>query len=284
MFQTEEQRRKLGLENILFSMKNSLVSWGRDLKKAPIDTIGRIIPVFIIVLAVVTGFVSWITYIIHGGYVTQIQLLKSKGISGIEESITFFERQGLNGTIMQIGTCSLFVAEILLMLIGLFMKSATWKKVMMAVTLCLSSVIGLVTYCAYAIWDFWAYAFRNVKLTEEQTNAIIRSAQEAKGQFSLKIYAAIVCVLALIFVVLLLLEERRWMLRNSVIAMAINYLAVPLVLFLLQNIIPLIAGIILIAVLIFVAYIFFGGSSSEEKFLVTVRDGIVDNVHKISEK
>lgn len=98
------------------------------------------------------------------------------------------------------------------------------------------------------------------------------------------IYVAIVCVLALIFVVLLLLEESRWMLKNTVIAMAINYLAVPLVLFLIQNIIPLIAGIILIAVLILVAYLFFGGSSSEEKFLVTVRDGIVDSVHKISEK
>lgn len=270
--------------NILFLMKNSLASWRRDFKEKPVDTIGRIIPIFIIVIAIMTGLVSWITYIMQGGYATQIELLKSKGIGGIEEAFSFTNRQGINGTIMQVGTWSLFAAEILIMLVALFMKSATWKKIMMAVTLCLSGVIGLVTYFAYKIFDFWENGFSNVKLTEEQISTFIKVAQEAKGSFSIKIYAAIVCILALVFVVLLLLEENRWMLKKSVVAMTINYLAVPLVLFLVENVIPLVAGIVLIAVIVLVAYLFFGGTSSEEKFMVTVRDGIVDSVHKISEK
>lgn len=270
--------------NILFSIKKSVISCWRDFKRDPMDTMGRMIPIFIIIIAIITGLVSWITYIMQGGYTMQIELLKSKGISGIEESFSFRERQGLNGTIMQVGTCSLFAAEIFIMLLALFMKSAAWKKIMMAVTICMSTVIGLVTYYAYKIFDFWSYAFSIVKLTEEQTNTVIKVAQEAKGRFPIKIYVAVVCVLALVFVVLLLLEENRWMLKKSVIAMAINYLAVPLALFLVENVIPLVAGIALLAVIALVAFIFFGGSSSEEKFLVTVKDGFVDSVHKISEK
>lgn len=266
--------------SILSSIKQSVVSAWRDFKEEPIDIIGKTIPILRIIIAITTGLVSWIAFIMKGGYVTQINILKSEGI---EAAFTFVERKGLNGTIMQVGIWSLFAAEILLMLIALFMEAAVWKKIMMAVTLSLSAIVGLVSYSAYKIFNFWDFAFAKVKLTEEQIETIVKVTQDAKGNFSMKTYIAIVGVLAFVFVGLLLLEENRWMLKNSVIAIAINFLAVPLTLNMVANIIALvIVGLILLV--IWVVFHIFAYTLSEEKFMVTVRDGVVDSVNKISEK
>ena len=269
------------MRRILRSILDEIMSKWTDFKEEPMEIIERAIPALIIAISVLSGVLLWIKFIIQGGYTKQIHIIQKKGF---DEAFVYPDLQSKIWNVMCVGTSVLFLTAIAIMLVLLFMKSAVWKKVVMTITLCLLSMISFATYFVYKVIHFMEYAFTGITLNEKQTNEILGRINGVKVEFPLKQYAITICVLVCVFIVLLLLEETRGMLLKSFVAIVASYLLVPLSLFLLENIIPLLFTIAVAAVAILIVFLVLGGSSSEEKFLVTVRDGVVDSIHKISER
>ena len=128
----------------------------------PINNLGFLIPMAICLTSIVTGIVTYIMFIVNGGYSSQVGSIKENGLDGISEGFTSGTTgmmvPGIVGKIL----LALVVAELIVMLINYFKNRGKGMRIAMIVDLV---VMGVVIALSTVV--FWI-AVGKLVFSEEQ--------------------------------------------------------------------------------------------------------------------
>lgn len=246
-----------------FNRLKDKCSWAvENFRQNPLDNLAVIIPVLAGITAIIGVVVAYILFIVNRGYAEQIDVIKLHGIDGISEAFTYGTTYIIYGNIVG-NIIKLFLGvEIIVMLVAYFIKESKAKKILMIIDLVL-----LVCWCGIAIL-LDAIFTRKIELTKEQENKILEALDIIKMQSTRQIFdmlTVLVVVIIVLFIVLVLISKSRWMLGYAVKATLFSFVGLPLILLFLENVIPMIAGIVALSFLCVVILIIFMSVVSGEE-------------------
>ena len=236
----------------------------KDFTSDPIKNLGYLIPILIGLITFISGVISYIKFILDGGYVNQVNATKEFGLfSGYEEKFTSGTTGMITAGVVGKMILALICIELIFLMINYFRTSGKAKRIIMIVDLV---VIGI--QIALTTTVFWA-AIGNLVISEEAAYEVLKpfEGMSINPKAILITYAVITLVSLICFLVLVLItKDCRRMTGYSAKALAVAYLGLPLVFLFLQNIIPLATGVIALAVIGLVIFIGF-------KIFLSVVDG-----------
>lgn len=233
----------------------------RDFTSDPINNLGYLIPILIGAITFISGVISYIKFIVNGGYVNQVNATKEFGLfSGYDEKFTSGTAGMITAGIVGKIILTLICIEFVLLLINYFRTSGKAKRIIMVVDLI---VMGIQIVLTTAV--FWI-AIGNLVVSEEAAYEALKPFEgiSINPKAILITYAVVTLASLICFLILMLItKDCRWMIGYSTISLAVAYIGLPLVFLFLQNIIPLATGAIalaIIALVIFLGFkIFLGG-------------------------
>jgi len=253
------------VKNIFERVKESISDFTSD----PINNLGFLIPVLIGLITFISGVVNYIKFIVAGGYSSQISATKEFGIfDGYDQKFTTgtvgLITSGIVGKIL----LGLVLVEFVLLMINYFRTSGKAKRIVMIVDLVILAIQTILTTTI-----FWI-AIGNLVISEEAAYEALKpldgisiNPKPILITYAVLTLAALICFLVLV----LITRDCRWMIGYSAVALAISYIAIPLVFLFLQNVIPLATGVAALAIIAAVIFIGFkvalsggseGGSTS----------------------
>ena len=240
------------LNNTMDEVVNAVKSFTKN----PIDSIGILIPVLIGLTALIGFITAYITFIVNGGYTEQIELIKTNGIDGINKAFTsgtiYIIYSGIVPGIISV----LFVVAFIMMMIAYITRESKAKKIIMIVILSFIALIGGIILLIDTIYE------RKVEPVTAQEISIL----ELLDDFNMPMIILVIAVLALLLVVslfiLLFTAKSGWMVKHNITAALTSFVGLPLLLLFLENIVPLFAGIVVLAVIGGVIYVIFKSVSS----------------------
>lgn len=243
----------------------------KDFNKNHINNFGFLIPIAMSLTSIISAVVGYIIFIAKGGYSTQFLHIKQSGIDGITKSFTTGTSGFLTGGIVLKIVFFLFLAQLVVMLIAYFRESEKAKKILMIIDLSLFAIVIIASVVIFLIANGSIEAYQNQLV------------------LNIKTIKTIYCILALlalvIFIVLVLISKCRWMLGYSVLCLALNFIVMPLIMLLIENIIPLVLGIIVLVFIAGMIYLIFKVILSEnsEGSFSTASDSST-NMNEINDK
>ena len=211
----------------------------------PINNLGFLIPMAICLTSIISGIVTYIMFIVNGGYSSQAGLIKENGLGGISEGFTSGTTGLMVSGIVSKILLTLVAVELVVMLINYFKDRGKGMRIAMIVDLV---VMGIVIALSTVV--FWI-AVGELVFSEEQL-------YQALGRFEgvtinlrtvLIAYVAVTLVSIICFVVFTLITAGcRWMFGYTALALVFANIVMPLFFLLLQNIIPIIGWFLVIVV------------------------------------
>lgn len=232
-------------------------------KEQPLNSLGQLIPVGMVVTSIVGFVVAIIKFVISGGFSNQISAIKGDFFGGISEGFTSGTASVLTSGVVLTIISILLLAELLVLIISYCKTESKVKKIIASI--CLGIGIVLFGIAGFIL----AVGFGVINLSEKMKMKIIEmltvfdGMQTATLVNGLKITAVIGVVALIVFIILMLISDHRWMIKNSAIALLLSYIIIPLALLVVENVIPMIFGIIAIVVIggvfFFAAKIFLSG-------------------------
>lgn len=235
----------------------------KNFTKAPIDNLGFLVPVIMAIVSVVAALIGYILYIIHGGYSDQVSLIKEFGTDGISQGFTSGSVGLLTGGTIPKVIWILFLVQMIIMLVSYFKTVGKAKRIIMIIDLILLTIV-IALFTVVVMISEGPLVF-----SEEQMMSALSFFERVTVNLKaiLITYAVFAVVSVVTFIVLILISECRWMLGYGMLSLGVNYIAAPLVVLLLENIIPLVSGIVVLAIIglvIFLVFkIFLGGGDGE---------------------
>lgn len=214
-----------------------------------LNSLGQIIPVGMVVASIVGFIVAIIKFIIAGGFSNQITSLKGDFFRGISEGLTYGTASVLTSGIVSTIISILLFAELLVLIISYYKTENKAKKIVASICLGIGTVLFGVAGFILAV------VFGVINLSEQMEIKIVEMLTVFDGMQTstivngLKITAIIGVVALIVFVILMLVSEYKWMIINTAIALLLSYVILPLVLLLVENIIPMIVGVVAIVVI-----------------------------------
>lgn len=215
----------------------------------PLNSLGQIIPVGMVVASMVEFIVAIIKFIIADGFSNQITALKGDFFGGISEGFTSGTASVLTSGIVSTIISILLFVELLVLIISYYKTESKAKKIVASI--CLGIGVILFGVAGFVL----AVGFGVINLSEQMEMKIVEMLTVFDGMQTstivngLKITALIGVVALIVFVILMLVSEHKWMIKNTAIALLLSYIILPLVLLLVENIIPMIVGVVAIAVI-----------------------------------
>ena len=231
----------------------------KSFKDNPIENLGVLLPTLSVLTAIIGFIVAYILFIVQGGYATQVNVIKADGMRVISNAFTSGTTSIIYGNIVGTIIKLLFILEFVLMLGFFFIKVHIVKRVIMIVDLALTSLLSVAVVIFNGIYT------GQIKLTEGQeikfTNVFNKLHSQSDKTFF--IVLTVICVLIIVsFLVLVLTSESKWMLGYNCLAGIISFAIIPLILLLLENIIPLLAEIVVLAILGMIFWFILAGIGS----------------------
>ena len=227
------------------------------INEQPLNSLGQIIPVGMVVASMVGFIIAIIKFIIAGGFSNQITSLKGDFFGGISEGFTSGTASVLTSGIVSTIISILLFAELLVLIISYYKTENKAKKIVASICLGIGTVLFGVAGFILAV------GFGVINLSEQMEMKIVEMLTVFDGMQTstivngLKITAIIGVVALIVFVILMLVSEHKWMIKNTAIALLLSYVILPLVLLLVENIIPMIVGVV--AIVVIGGAIFLGG-------------------------
>lgn len=234
------------IQNIKYKTTYAIKSFHQN----PLDSLGVLIPIAAGMVAFIGFIVAYILFIVNGGYATQIDLIKSNGVDGISQGFTTGTTNIIYGNIVGSIIKMALGIEFVILMITYFSRESNIKKILMVIDL-----VSLVTFFGITVW-FCVVYMGGIAIVDIAEALDYIGIPAFKTIF--KIMVALTIIAVVLFIVLTLMSKSRWMVGYGVYAALISFVFLPLVLLLLENIIPLLAGIVALAVLGIVVYIIFG--------------------------
>jgi len=213
-------------------------------KEQPLNSLGQLIPVGMVTASIVGFVVAIIKYVLVGGFDNQVAALKGDCFGGILEGFTSGTANVLTSGIVSAIISILLLAELLVLIISYYKTESKSKKIIASI--CLG--IGIVLFCIAG--GVLSVGFGVIPLSEQMEMKIVEmltffdGVQLATLVNGLKITVIIGIGALIVFIILMLLSEYKWMIKNSALALLLSYIILPLALLLVENIIPMIVGIV----------------------------------------
>ncbi len=236
------------IKRIFERTKDSVINFRADI----IHNLGYLITVCIMLLSFFREVILYIEFIVKGGYTEQIRtIMKNGGFDGFDKKITSDASVMIYSDVAGKIILSLVCIDVLIMMICYFRTSGKAKKIIMIVDLVLLAI-----QIVFTIVVFWI-AVANVIIRKQNADELLKSLEGTSIHLSIVAISYIVLTIVSIstFLVLILItKDSRRIIGNLALALAVSYIGFPLVLYLLENAIPL---LIKIVKLILVICIFF---------------------------
>lgn len=220
----------------------SIKGFGAD----PINNLGFLVPMAICLTSIISGIVTYIMFIVNGGYSSQVGSIKQNGLDGISAGFTSGTTGMMVSGIVSKIFLALVIVELIVMLINYFKNRGKGMRIAMIVDLV---AIGVIIALSTVV--FWIVVGELV-FSEDQI-------YQALGRFEgvtinlraiLIAYAVVTLVAVICFIVFTLITaECRWMVGYTALALVFANIVMPLFFLILQNIIPLVTGAVAIVVI-----------------------------------
>lgn len=227
----------------LINTMEKVVNAVKSFRKNPIDSIGIMVPVLVGLTALIGFITAYITFFVNGGYTEQIELIKTNGIDGINKAFT-------GGTIYIIysgiilGIISvLLVVAFIMMMIAYFTRESKAKKIIMIVFIAFTALLGGIILLIDAIYE------GKVEPVTEQGISILELLDNSNMPMIILVIAVLALLLVVSIFMLLFTAKSGWMVKHNIKAALTSFVGLPLFLLFLENIVPLFAGIIVLAVI-----------------------------------
>ena len=221
------------IKNLINNVKDSI----KDFKQDPIENLAFLVTVGIGLNALINGIIAYILFISRGGYTAQIQAVKEYGIfQSYEGKYTTGTTGMIIGGVAGKILIALLLVEFILLMFTYFKNTGIAKKIIMIIDLGVTGVrliISLISYlCAMqgSNMDGVPLLFGGNSLSVQKIimiNAIVT-----------------LCTIAIFFILILTIKACRWMLGYSAIALLMALALIPLIVLILENIIPIATGIL----------------------------------------
>lgn len=244
-----------------------------NFKSNPIDNLVIAFSFLSVAVALIGFVVAIVVFAVKGGYSEQVDTIKALGyFSGAQKAFTSGTVSIIYGNIVGTIIKVLFSSEIVLMLLAFLLREKRIKKNIMLVDLVFFAVLGI----AYAL--YYALDTRKIVLTEAQGRALVNAFNKItinKIPLIIIVFAVLLIASSITFLILVLKSKYVWMIKYAFVSLIISFCLIPLVLLFIENIVPLVVGIIALAVialiLLIIMLIFIGpfsGTGKGDRFLV----------------
>lgn len=200
-----------------------------DFREHPNESLGSIFPVAGGIAAVVGFLVAYIMFIVNGGYTNQIEIIEK---SGFNKAFTWGTVPVLYGGVMLFVIGLFLVAQAVVTMRTYFQEATKSKKAVMITDLILI-VLAIITMIVFDA---------------------INDSDEATKTFYI-VFTIVSLVLFFTFIGLILSCECRWMAVRIIQLIMVAFIILPVLLLFLENVIPLVIFVIVIAALFLGAWI-----------------------------
>lgn len=244
------------MKEFVGNIKNSVCNF----KASPINNGGYLIPVLIGAVALISSIVQYIRFIITGGYAEQVRLTKEAGLfGGYEEKFTTGTTGLITAGIVGKILMCLFCIEIVLILIEYFRYSKKVQKILMLVSIGVFIAQGIF---ATVILNVVVKNIGDASMSVFDIPALwlVPLIQKTEGrEKTMLIVCGVIAVAALLLFIMLLLLSLvcRWFVRNTAIALIFAKVVLPVIFWILQNVIPLVTGVVAIIITVVVLWLVF---------------------------
>jgi hypothetical protein len=252
------------IKKFVIENKDDTISSIKNLKEQPLESLAQLFPISMVCTSVVGFIVAIVIFIVEGGFSNQIISIKGDffGFVGFTFGTTSILTSGVVSTIISV----FILAEIVVLVISYFKTESKAKKIAVGICLGIGGVL-------FGFAGFFLEVGFGVISSEKAEMILMNMLSNLDGMQTdtiingLKIISLIGVALLIVFIVLMLISQNRWIIKNSTIAILISYIILPLALLLIENVIPMFTGLISIVViggaLLFVAKIFLGGGEED---------------------
>lgn len=231
------------------STKENMKKYLKVFKQDPLNGLGKLIPILIVLAGSVGLLYAYILFLLNQGYGEQITCLKENGIEGIVKIFTLGQVEMMYKGVLPIVVCCLAGIEILVMVATMFKREPMICRILAAIGLGI-----LVLFICFIGGILFVDSLDNElsqKVQEIVQIALYGPRPSSYRTLSL-IIVCVVSVAALIFLIIVVIAKSRWMLWHCALALVISFVGLPLLLLLLENIIPLTIGIIVLGVVVLI--------------------------------
>lgn len=215
-------------------------------RKNPLNSFALWLPILIAIGGVINGVVIYIQFVVNGGYEEQVHILKTEGIKNGLKTICSLDGIGqivaeIDGQIF----CLLALIEICLMTVTFFRSSTKTRKTVMIVDL------GAILFQIAVTIVIFMLAVGKVALNGEAAEKILQFLDGfAISTGSILFFYEVIAVAAIITfsVLITMTEECKWMLGYMSLSLGIAYFFIPIIIWFLQIIVPIIGVVLVIVV------------------------------------
>lgn len=238
----------------------------------PLENLARILTMIMVSISGSSTIVGMIWYIAEGGYAKQLQAVKTLNWDTIEQSFTAGTAIILVTGVIPKVVGVMFLVEVIALLIQYFRFADKMECVVMVIDLCLMMLAVLI---------FW------------QTEGLSKYPEwihRKNTQVILILYTIVTIVVIIVFVSSMANSVGGSFLKYALATLGLHFIALPLAMLLLQNIISLVVAIVALALLCLIIYIAIqfllisGGSEGGETIAPASSSGMHRNVTSKSEK
>ena len=197
-------------------------------KEQPFLSLGQLIPVGMVMTSTIGFIVAIVMFIFEGGISNQISGIKSDLWKGVSNGFTYGTSSVLTSGVVSTIVLLLLLVELIVLVITYCKSENKTKRIIACVCLGIGSIL------ATSVGLILAAGFEYISMSEQaQLNfakmltIFIRMSTESIVN-TLKIIGVIGLVSFIVFIVLMLISEHRWMIKNSVIALCVSFIVLPL--------------------------------------------------------
>jgi hypothetical protein len=229
-----------------------------------VNNLAVIIPSLVILTMTIGWIVAFMIFVVSGGYSSQIVMIKSNGFSfdAVSAAFTNGTVHILYGKIVNLIVGALLCAQVALFLRSFLKESTKIRRITMIIDLVIMGFFAVGTVFLGLIYT------RKIELFEKQT--LISSIMDGSAGQGIRIVLLAVTVITIAVVIsliiLILKATDKWILGHGSLAALLAYTVLPLLLLFVENVIPLIAGILLLlAIGAVIWFIFMSATDSERE-------------------
>lgn len=214
----------------------------QTLRENPLDSLGLLFPAASLFIAIIGFVIAYVSFLVNGGYTEQISIIKQEDFV---EAFTTGTVYIMYENVIKNSILFLVAGAVIVMITAYFRRENKMKKVLLTVDLAVCAMAGGI------LAVFIAVDTGKIKLSETHETAIREAVERGELQ-ALKSFLfgiAVVVLVSVIFVLIaLLVSQVRWMLFYNVGSCLISFAGLPILLLVLENIIPLALEIVVIFV------------------------------------
>ena len=214
-----------------------------SIKSTPINSLSHILPMIMMFTSLIGFFVAIILFSVTGGFSTQLNVISENWINNVKNAFTYGTVNVLTSGIVSKIVLMIFLIELILLTI-LFYRTASKVRKTLA-TICLSMTV--VSFGLFFIIN--GVVINNPNFSNRDIYEFFCNTNSMQSISVVQIILLMAFLTILLYLVFIYVSEYRTVVNKALFSLLFSFVAMPLILLLIENIIPLFLGIIALALL-----------------------------------